>query len=87
MKTKNTPKKAKEAPEYLPIGTKIYAVHKNYEGKPNGIIRIGKIATYLECNGKILPVSKATDGKGEINVLTHTFYTDLNQAINVIKTK
>lgn len=52
-----------------------------------GIIRIGKIATYLECNGKILPVSKATDGKGEINVLTHTFYTDINQAINAIKTK
>lgn len=71
------------------INTLIYAIYNGYIGSKisGGRIRIGRIMTYQEMNGRILPVVKEVGTPHEINPLTNKFFATLEEAIAALKPK
>lgn len=71
------------------IGMQLYCVHKSYIDKSlqNGVIVIGKVKTYCNIDGEILPVIREVGARREIGHDTHYVYDRLDDAIDAISTK
>jgi hypothetical protein len=70
----------------LPLGTKAYAVHKNWiSTKPldGAIIIPCRLTTYVREGGKVLPLYQA--GKNELK--NHFIFTSLEDAVKKITDK
>lgn len=69
------------------IGTKIYCVSKNWKGTKNfgAKVLFATITGYQNIGGEVLPILKS--GKIELNALTNDIFTDLERAVEKIKTK
>lgn len=69
------------------IGTVIYCVSKGWKGTKNIGARlvVAKIAGYQNIEGKIQYILKS--GKIELNPITNYVFTDLEEAVEKIKTK
>lgn len=67
----------------------MYAVHKSYIDKKlnNGTIIPCKIKTYMNTDGKIVPVLREIGGKTEPKAHTHYVYDTLEKAVKAITTK
>lgn len=73
-----------------PIGYKAYLVHKRYavEKQPGGRIIVGRLKTYKNVNGKIVPVYvEIGNSKNEIQADIHKIFKNLEKAVDAIKSK
>ncbi len=68
------------------IGVQVYGVHKSYidEKKNGGKIRVGKIKSYQNINGAILPIIKEVGTPVIICPVMHHIYDTLDEAITAI---
>lgn len=74
----------------LKIGSIVYAVHKTWvdEKAPGSKIRVGKVISYENPRGEVLPIIKeTTTGKGLINVENNYLYNTIEDAIEAITIK
>lgn len=78
-----------KAKEYAKIGTQIYAVHKRYvdEKLNNSKIMVCKIRSYMNSDGKIVPIIREVGSKTDLNTSHYYIYNDLPKAINAITPK
>ena len=74
---------------HWPIGTKVYAIHNHYVEKSpiGGKIIPCKVVTYENIDGIVEPVCRKIGSKVEPSITTHTFYSDVNEAIKVLSRK
>jgi hypothetical protein len=73
----------------LDIGTRMYAVHKDYKdkGMEGGRVVVCRIKSYKNVSGKVVPILGEIGTKTEINPQTHYTYTDLGKAVDAITTE
>lgn len=69
------------------IGAMVYAIHNSYikSKVSGGRIRIGRIRTYQEQDGRIVPVVQEVGTKYEIMPTTNKFFATLEEAIVALK--
>lgn len=69
------------------IGCIIYCVSKGWKGTKNYGAQVvpAKVIGYQNVEGKVLPIIKS--GKLELNPNTNYIFTDLEEAVEKIKTK
>lgn len=73
-----------------PINSLMYAVHKRYADSKTmfgGTVRVCRIKTYKNIEGKICPILKVVGESLELDTTNHYIYNTLDEAIEVIKTK
>ena len=73
----------------LKIGSQIYLVHKDYVNKNfNGSsIRICRIKSYQNVNGKVLPIVREVGSSNSIQAEYYITFQDLDKAIEAISNK
>ncbi len=71
------------------IGSKIYAVNKRTvdEKLKNGKVLVGRIKSYQNINDEIEPIVQAVGSKKEIYFNANYFFSDLENAVDAIRTK
>ena len=71
------------------IGSKIYAVNKRTvdEKLKNGKVLVGRIKSYQNINDEIEPIVQEVGSKKEIYFNANYFFSDLENAVNAIRTK
>ena len=74
----------------LTIGTKVYAVFKQYVDKKmsGGRVKVCKVKTFMNKQGEILPVlTEIGNSKREFDTDSHHIYYGLSEAVEAIRTK